>query len=59
LEVVIQLGEGKEYSLDLDLCGEVVPEESKYEVLSTKIEIRMKKATTAQWSSLEDNGQGV
>ncbi|MCL4418502.1 hypothetical protein M1146_00185 [Patescibacteria group bacterium] len=59
LEVTIQLAEGKEYSLDLDLCGEIVPEESKYEVLSTKIEIRMKKVSTAQWPSLEDNGQGV
>lgn len=59
LEVIIQLGEGKEYSLDLDLCGEVVPEESRYDVLSTKIEIKLKKTSTGQWPSLEDSGQGV
>jgi len=43
----------------LDLCGEIVPEESVYEVMGTKIEIRLKKSTDAQWPSLEDTGEGV
>eukprot|EP01127_Copromyxa_protea_P008447 TRINITY_DN1939_c0_g1_i2.p2 TRINITY_DN1939_c0_g1~~TRINITY_DN1939_c0_g1_i2.p2 ORF type:complete len:349 (+),score=108.71 TRINITY_DN1939_c0_g1_i2:2055-3101(+) len=59
LEVTIQLGEGKEYSLDLDLCGEIIPEESRSDILSTKIEIKLKKSTPGQWPSLENTGESV
>jgi len=45
---------GSEYNLELDLAGEVVPAESKYEFLSTKIEIKMKKAVVGlKWPGLE------
>ena len=45
---------GTEYNLELDLAGEVVPAESKYEFLSTKIEIKLKKAVVGlKWPRLE------
>jgi len=42
LEVNINLGVS-EYVLDLDLCDDIIPSESRYTVLSTKIEINLKK----------------
>jgi len=47
---------GSEYSLELDLANEVLPEESIYKVLSTKLEIKMKKKDWIRWSALEGNG---
>lgn len=37
------------------LCfvGQIIPAKCKYEVLSTKIEIRLAKAEAIQWTSLE------
>jgi suppressor of G2 allele of SKP1 len=49
---------GSEVQVDFDLADNVVPEDSKFEVLSTKIEIKMKKEKTARWKSLEDTGNG-
>jgi suppressor of G2 allele of SKP1 len=46
---------GSDYSLELDpLSHAVVPSESKFEVLSTKIEIQLKKERFAiKWGALE------
>jgi suppressor of G2 allele of SKP1 len=56
LSVCIHLGES-DYTLELDLCHPIVPTESLYEILSTKVEIRLKKATLGlQWSGLEGQG---
>lgn len=46
---------GSDYSLELDpLSHKVIPGESKYEVLSTKIEIQLKKELYAlKWGALE------
>ena len=46
---------GSDYSLELDpLSHKVIPSESKYEVLSTKIEIQLKKEVFAiKWGALE------
>ncbi|KAI9205070.1 SGS-domain-containing protein [Polychytrium aggregatum] len=46
---------GSDYSLELDpLSHEIVPSESKYSVLSTKIEIKLKKANEGlKWGALE------
>eukprot|EP01097_Dermamoeba_algensis_P010013 TRINITY_DN721_c0_g1_i2.p1 TRINITY_DN721_c0_g1~~TRINITY_DN721_c0_g1_i2.p1 ORF type:complete len:282 (-),score=65.97 TRINITY_DN721_c0_g1_i2:273-1118(-) len=41
------------YVLDVDLCDEIVPAESSFQILSTKIEIKMKKKVAARWASLE------
>ena len=40
------------YSATIPLYDEIVPESSKYEVLSTKLEITMKKANGASWPVL-------
>lgn len=37
----------------MELFGRVVPAESKYELLKTKVEIRLAKADSIQWPSLE------
>jgi len=52
LEVNINLGES-EYVLDLELCDEINPNQSRYNILSTKIEIDLKKVNSARWPSLE------
>jgi len=57
LNVTIKLVSGSEYQLNLELAGEVVPAESRFEILSTKVEIKMKKASAAQWNTLEDTGE--
>ncbi len=43
----------QEYKLDVDLHGVVDPSASKYEILGTKVEIRLRKAEAVQWPSLE------
>ncbi|KAI9146125.1 SGT1, suppressor of G2 allele of SKP1 [Paraphysoderma sedebokerense] len=54
LSVSIKLANGSDYSLELDLAHETVPSDSKYEVLSTKVEIKLKKASTGlKWGVLE------
>lgn len=59
VEVVIGLDTGSEYQLNLDLADEITPTESKFEVLSTKIEIKMKKARTVKWEALEGQAGSV
>jgi len=43
--------------LDIDLCGEIIPEESSTSFLSTKIEIKLKKSSPSKWKTLEDTGE--
>lgn len=45
-----------EYSLELDLAHPVVPAQSGYKVLSTKIEIKLRKAEGVRWAALEGDG---
>lgn len=47
---------GSEYSLELDLANEVLPQECVYKVLSTKLEMKMKKKEGMRWSALEGDG---
>eukprot|EP00949_MAST-11_sp_MAST-11-sp1_P003438 g3438.t1 len=53
LAVSVNLGEGNSYELDVDLMEAVKPEESKWVVRSTKIEVTMRKAENFQWPALE------
>ena len=39
--------------LNLCFCVQIVPEKCRYEVLSTKVEIRLAKAEIITWASLE------
>lgn len=52
-----KLPSGSDYSLELDLAHEIVPAQSSYSVLGTKIEIKMKKAEGIRWSSLETDNE--
>lgn len=56
LTVVIREADSdkEDYSLDVDLYGEVLPDQCRYEVLKTKIEVVMvKKDDKLNWGSLE------
>ncbi|CAG8575631.1 6243_t:CDS:2 [Paraglomus brasilianum] len=55
LSVSVKLPAGSEYSLELDpLAHEIVPNGSRYELLSTKIEIKLRKASVGlKWGVLE------
>ncbi|KAF9399187.1 hypothetical protein BGZ94_005792, partial [Podila epigama] len=55
LSVSVKMPTGSDYSLELDpLSHNVIPSESKWEVLSTKIEIQLKKERLAvKWGALE------
>ncbi|CAG8533343.1 4175_t:CDS:2 [Funneliformis mosseae] len=55
VSVTVKLPTGSDYSLELDpLAHEINPKESKYEVLSTKIEVKLKKASIGvKWGVLE------
>ena len=51
-------GDGSsEHCLDLDLAHPVVPEECSFKVLSTKVEIKLKKRDGIRWAKLEGDGQ--
>jgi suppressor of G2 allele of SKP1 len=51
--LAIDLAGGETWNLEIELCANVVPTESKVEVLSTKVEIWLKKQFGARWPSLE------
>lgn len=53
LRVVINLPGEEPYLFQPRLFGKIVPEKCRYQVLSTKIEVRLFKAETIAWSSLE------
>jgi len=53
LDVSIKLPDNSEFQMDLDLHDKIIPSECKYEVLSTKIEVRLKKVNNARWKELE------
>jgi len=53
LIVELALPEGKTLSKEFSLSQEIDPEKSKFEILSTKIEIKLYKTAAAQWATLE------
>nr|WNT99869.1 suppressor of G2 allele of SKP1 [Gymnema sylvestre] len=55
LSVSIDLPGEDAYTFQPRLFGKIVPERCRYEVLSTKIEIRLAKAEPIHWTSLEYN----
>jgi len=59
VEVAIVLSTGSEYQLNLDLADTIVPSQSKYELMSTKIELKLQKHSTSKWPSLENTGAQV
>ncbi|KAF9415720.1 Protein SGT1 A [Podila epigama] len=61
LSVSVKMPSGADYSLELDpLSHKVIPSESKFEILSTKIEIQLKKELFAlKWGTLEGDDVNV
>eukprot|EP01121_Diplochlamys_sp_Union-15-3_P021896 TRINITY_DN9115_c0_g1_i1.p1 TRINITY_DN9115_c0_g1~~TRINITY_DN9115_c0_g1_i1.p1 ORF type:complete len:392 (+),score=86.54 TRINITY_DN9115_c0_g1_i1:85-1260(+) len=57
LDLCVKLQGNSEFQFNIDLCDKVVPSECKYEILSTKIEIKLKKHHPGKWKSLENVGQ--
>nr|ABH03406.1 SGT1 [Pelargonium x hortorum] len=53
LSVSIDVPSGDVYHFQPRLFGKIVPSKCRYEVLSTKIEIRLAKAEAINWTSLE------
>ena len=49
----------KRYSATIPLYEEIDPENSRYEVLSTKLEITMKKANGANWPVLRRDSKNT
>ncbi|XP_066516371.1 protein SGT1 homolog [Hoplias malabaricus] len=56
LRAVVKLPSGEDYCLHIPLLHLVVPEQSTYRVLATKVEIKMKKTEAIRWEKLEGEG---
>jgi suppressor of G2 allele of SKP1 len=56
LSVTAKLATGSDYSLELDLAHPVIPDQSSFKVLSTKLEIKLRKGEAVRWTGLEGDG---
>uniref|UniRef100_A0A8C7EJB9 Protein SGT1 homolog n=1 Tax=Neovison vison TaxID=452646 RepID=A0A8C7EJB9_NEOVI len=56
LSALVILPSGEDYNLKLRLLHPIIPEQSTFKVLSTKIEIKMKKTEAVRWEKLEGQG---
>lgn len=60
VEISLQLPGSSEFQCTLELCGEIVPESSQCNVLSTKVEIKLAKAATGiKWAALTAEGNST
>ncbi|CAB3376733.1 Hypothetical predicted protein [Cloeon dipterum] len=48
-----KLQTGDEYKKDIDLSFEIIPEQSSYKIMSTKVELKLKKMDGIRWEKLE------
>uniref|UniRef100_A0A8V0XC89 SGT1 homolog, MIS12 kinetochore complex assembly cochaperone n=1 Tax=Gallus gallus TaxID=9031 RepID=A0A8V0XC89_CHICK len=55
----VRLPSGEDYNLKLVLLHSIVPEQSTFKVLSTKVEIKMKKPEAVRWEKLEGEGDSL
>jgi len=53
LSVNIKFKYGKFFLKDFSLTEPILPEQSKFEFLSTKVEITLRKSNGVQWTKLE------
>ncbi|XP_036916392.1 protein SGT1 homolog [Sturnira hondurensis] len=56
LSALVKIPSGEDYGLKLRLLHPIIPEQSTFKVLSTKIEIKMKKPEAVRWEKLEGQG---
>ncbi|KAG8013932.1 Protein SGT1-like protein [Nibea albiflora] len=57
LSATIQLASGESHSLHFHLMHPIVPQQSNFKILSTKVEFKMKKTDAIRWEKLEGEGQ--
>ncbi|XP_038574555.1 protein SGT1 homolog isoform X4 [Micropterus salmoides] len=57
LSASIQLASGENYNLHLQLLHPIVPQQSNFKILTTKVEFKMKKTDAIRWEKLEGEGQ--
>jgi hypothetical protein len=55
LTVDVEFLDGKKSFWETELFQPIMPHESSFEVLSTKVEIILKKANGLSWASIEPN----
>jgi len=59
IEVEVKLPGNSEYQTNFNLLDKIIVPESSYTILSTKIEMKLKKSRDSRWSTLEDTGGSV
>ncbi|XP_077414775.1 protein SGT1 homolog [Vanacampus margaritifer] len=57
LSVSIRLASGGNYNLNLHLLHPIVPQQSNFRILTTKVEMKMQKTDAIRWEKLEGEGQ--
>ncbi|KAM9322058.1 protein SGT1 homolog [Pholidichthys leucotaenia] len=57
ISATINLPSGENYNLHLSLLHSILPQQSSFKILSTKVEIKMKKTDAIRWEKLEGEGQ--
>ncbi|XP_017275797.1 protein SGT1 homolog isoform X2 [Kryptolebias marmoratus] len=57
LSAKIQMASGDDYNFHLQLLHPIVPQQSCFKILTTKVEIKMKKTDAIRWETLEGEGQ--
>ncbi|XP_023154000.1 protein SGT1 homolog isoform X3 [Amphiprion ocellaris] len=56
LSATIKLASGENYNLHLHLQHPIIPQQSSFRILTTKVEIKMKKTDATRWEKLEGKG---
>uniref|UniRef100_W5MDG7 SGT1 homolog, MIS12 kinetochore complex assembly cochaperone n=1 Tax=Lepisosteus oculatus TaxID=7918 RepID=W5MDG7_LEPOC len=56
LHATVKLPQGDEFNLKKHLLHSIVPEQSTFKILSSKIEIKMRKTEAIRWEQLEGEG---
>ncbi|XP_047223808.1 protein SGT1 homolog isoform X1 [Girardinichthys multiradiatus] len=57
LSAKIQMASGEDCNLHFHLLHPIVPQQSSFKILTTKVEIKMKKTDAIRWEKLEGEGQ--
>ncbi|XP_053738588.1 protein SGT1 homolog isoform X1 [Synchiropus splendidus] len=57
LSASIRLASGDTHNLHFHLLHPIIPEQSNFKILTTKVEMKMKKTDAIRWEKLEGEGQ--
>ncbi|XP_074545693.1 protein SGT1 homolog [Halichoeres trimaculatus] len=57
LSCTLRLASGESYNLSFHLLHPIIPQQSSFKILSTKVEFKMKKTDAIRWEKLEGEGQ--